>query len=63
MTIKELKQIIQDLPDGMDVFMDERLTEFKFGLVNSAKVKEIGFQEDPYSEIMARVNVLVLMED
>ncbi len=43
MTIKELREAIKDLPDNMEVFMYERQTEFAYGLVNSAKVKEIKF--------------------
>lgn len=46
MNIKELKAIIQDLPDTMDVFMDERLTEERYGLVNGATTREIPFFTD-----------------
>jgi len=63
MTIKELKEKIKDLPDHMDVFVDERLTEFRYGLVNSAKVKEINFMEEPDGEVLSTDNVLVLTED
>lgn len=65
MNIKELKAIIQDLPDTMDVFMDERLTEERYGLVNGATTREIPFftgdeeeDENPPTE-----TVLVLRED
>ena len=63
MTIKELKEKIKDLPDHMDVFMDERLTEFRYGLLNSAEVKEINFMEEPDGEVLSRDKVLVLTED
>lgn len=63
MTIKELKEIIKDKPDTMDVFLGERLTEFKYGLVNSAIVKEIGFQEMHDGEIIAYDKVLILTEE
>ena len=63
MIIKELKEIIKELPDTMDVFLDERLTEFQYGLVNSAKVREIDFMEDPNGDVMASDKVLVLSED
>lgn len=63
MTIKELKEKIKDLPDHMDVFVDERLTEFRYGLVNSAEVKEINFMEEPDGEVISRDKVLVLTED
>lgn len=65
MTIKELKQAIADLPDNMDVFVGERLTEFTYGLVNSAQVRSIEFKEDddPDSPVLANDTVLVLTED
>ena len=63
MTIKELREKIKDLPDNMDVFVDERLTEFRYGLVNTAEVKEINFMEEPDGEVLSRDKVLVLTED
>ena len=43
--------------------MDERLTEFKYGLVNGVSVKMIDFSEDPGGEAMASDVVLVISED
>lgn len=61
MTIKELKQKIADLPDNMDVFVDERYSEFKYGLVNSTYTKNIDFYEDPWDETpLASGTVLIL---
>ena len=48
MTVKQLKQELENLPDNMDVFLAERKTEFGYGLVNSAYTKEIYFTEDEY---------------
>lgn len=63
MTVKELKEKIANLPDNMDVFVAERKTEFTYGLVNSAFVKEINFVEDPYGEVVAQDYALVLDEE
>lgn len=66
MTIKELKNIIRDLPDNMDVFIGERVTEYAYGLVNSGLVKEIDFydEDDPENEdIQAKDEVFVLTEE
>lgn len=68
MTIKELKRKIADLPDSMEVFVAERKTEFSYGLVNSAYVKEIFFTEDEFpteNEIKKapKENVFVLDEE
>lgn len=67
MNVKELKEIIKNLPDEMDVFVSERVTEFGFGLVNSAYVKEIYFTEDEVAteeeiEQSPREKVLIIDE-
>ena len=43
MTVKELKQKIQDLPDNMDVFIQQTDWEFKCGLLTVAEPKDIDF--------------------
>ena len=63
MNIAELKAKIEHLPDYMEVFMDERSTEFRYGLVNSCAVREISFKEDPDGEVLSTDNVLVLSEE
>ena len=45
MTVKELKEKLNEYPDSMDVFLDERLTEFTFGLLNGIREQEILFYE------------------
>jgi hypothetical protein len=63
MTVKELKQKLEQYPDNMDVFLDERTTEFTYGLLNSISSKKINFKESPDdSEILARETVLILSE-
>lgn len=63
MTVKELKQKIENLPDLMEVFVDERVTDYTYGLVNTAMVKEIDFSEDPGGESLCSEEVLVLSEE
>lgn len=63
MTVKELKELIKDLPDTMDIFIDERFTEFKYGLVNSATVREINFMKDVNIDATDSYEALVLSED
>lgn len=63
MIVKELKEILASLPDNMQVFMDERKTEFRYGLVNSAEVKEIDFTEDVFGHVLAKEKVLALSEE
>lgn len=63
MTVKELKEKLATMPDNMDVFVAERKTEFTYGLVNSAYVKEINFIEEPSGEVLSRDKVVVLDEE
>jgi hypothetical protein len=63
MTVKELKAKLDNLPDDMYVLMDERLSEFKYGLVNSARVIKIDFHEGPSGEVLSTEDLLVLSED
>ncbi len=63
MTVKELKAKLEDMPDNMDVFMSERKTEYAYGLVNSAFVKEINFVDEPGGEALSRDKVVVLDEE
>jgi len=63
MTIAQLKEVIKDLPDNMDVFVGERLTEYTYGLVNTAEVREIDFVEEHESGDSTKEEVLILEED
>ena len=47
----------------MDVYLSERITEFTYGLVNSAYVKEINFMEEPNEKVLSKDKVLILDED
>jgi len=63
MTVKELIKELSQYPENMDVFMAERKTDFTYGLVNSTKVEEINFMEEPDGEVISRDNVVVIDEE
>jgi hypothetical protein len=63
MTIKELKEKLADLPDTMDVFIAPRVTDFAYGLVNSAYVEEINFSEEPGGKSLGSDKVFILDEE
>ena len=50
MTVKELREKLTGYPDNTPVYMDERKTEFAYGLVNGVYAKEISIQDDPYDD-------------
>jgi len=62
MTVKELKNQLENYPDHMDVFVAERKTEFAYGLVNSVTSKEINMAEEPGGEVLARDTVVIIDE-
>jgi len=63
MTVKELKQKLNEFPDNMDVFVSERVTDFAYGLVNSAYIKEINFMEEPGGEVLSSDKVVIIDEE
>lgn len=63
MTKQELIKSLKKYPDNMEVFIDERLTEFRYGLLNSVRSKEIVFMEEPEGEPLAEAEVIILCED
>lgn len=63
MNVKELKERLNNLPDDMEVFMGEVLTDFTYRLVNGVKTEEIGFCEEEGGEELARDTVVILTED
>jgi len=62
MTVQQLREALVGLPDNMDVFIADRKTEYPFGLVNSAKVIPITFEEESSGE-EATTNCLGLDEE
>jgi hypothetical protein len=63
MNIGKLKQAIANLPDDMEVFIGERLTEEAYGLVNSVREQTITVGDDEDADIYAQMRVFVLTED
>jgi len=66
MTVKELKQALASYPENMDVFVAERKSDFAYGLVNSVRMEEITFVENPDFEkgdVQAKDTVVILDEE
>lgn len=63
MTVKQLKQALDEFPDNLEVFVAERKTEFRFGLVNNVYDKLINFSEEPDSKPLAKSKVVVIDEE
>lgn len=63
MTIAQLKQAIAELPDDMDVFIEEPEIGFHYSMVNKVEVREISFYEsEDGTGVTAKDNVLVLTD-
>jgi hypothetical protein len=65
MTKAELVKALEKYPDDMDIFIDERQTDFTYGLLNSVTVKRVTFSEDPdyITDVSAEEDVIVLSEE
>lgn len=62
MTVKELKKKLEQYPDNMDVFIDERVTDFSYGLFNTVSSKVVDFMEEPGGVSLCKDTVVVLSE-
>lgn len=63
MTVKQLKEKLNEFPDHMDVYVAERVTDFRYGLVNSISVREINFCDESEGEVLATDKAVVLDEE
>lgn len=65
MTVKELKTKLNQIPEHLEVFVDERQTDFRYGLVKTVKLDHISFYEDPEDEefLLENVEVVILTEE
>lgn len=63
MTASELIKELEKYPPNMDVFMDERLTEFKYGLLNRVRSQEINFIDEYGDCKPGKDRVIILSED
>lgn len=62
MTIKELKEKIKDLPDDMEVMLEQTKEEFKYGLLNTIKVNEELFI-DPFFRVTLMTDESIILSD
>lgn len=63
MTVKQAMEELSKYPPTMELFMAERLTEFKYGLINSIRPKVIDFVEDPGGPVLGRDKALIISEE
>lgn len=59
---EDLIKFLQGIDGNPEIYIEERVTEFRFGLVNSATLKEIEFSEDPGGEPIGKGVVIVISE-
>ncbi len=62
MTKKELLNLLEPYNDNMEIFLDERNTDFKYGLLNSVSKVMVNFSEDEDGQILASDECIILSE-
>lgn len=62
MNIKELKEAIKDLPDNMDVMIEQTNDESRYGMANEVEVENVKFQDGDNDEVFAEVDCLVIRD-
>lgn len=64
MTVKDLKKAIADLPDHMDVMVEQTNDEGRYGMSERVEVRAVLFQDEEIpSEEWDRVECLVISDD
>lgn len=61
MLVKELRKRLEELPDNMDVFIEQTNTEFALSLVNKAEVKTVRFMDA--KEVHAKDECFVISDE
>jgi hypothetical protein len=63
MTVKQLRDKLCNYPEHWEVYLDERKTEFTYGLLNTVSEREITILESEDGEDFPEKDVVVLSED
>lgn len=63
MNLGEFRKATSHLSDATDLFMGERLTDFRYGLVNSATFKEINMSEEPDGSGECATQEAIILEE
>jgi hypothetical protein len=60
MIAKELKALLENVPDNMDIFIEKFDDDFGCSLANQAKVKSVGMRD---GKLYAEVDVFVISDE
>lgn len=60
MTVKELKQKLENLPENLEVFIEQNNSEFQYSLSNSVSDMVIEFSD---GDLKAEDTVVVIRDD
>lgn len=63
MTIKQLKQKIKDLPDHMDVAIQQENTDFALSFAETGLVVKANFSEEPGGKVLAKDDVFLISDE
>jgi len=63
MLVKELIKRLEEMPQDMEVYMAERTSDFRYGLLSKVLKREIIFSEHCEGEVLSREEVVILDED
>lgn len=63
MTLGEFRKLTDKFPDHLDLFIEERITDFMYGLVESVEKKKINFSEAPEGKSLVKAEVIILSDN
>ena len=62
MTVKQLREALEGVPDHLDVYLDAEVDEFGLAYAGKAEVQNIPFKEEPGGKTLCRENVFVITD-
>ncbi len=63
MIVKELKKILENVPDHMDIFIKQTNHEFPNSLAQSGEIKKIAFSESEGGPVLAKDNAFIITDE
>jgi hypothetical protein len=63
MTVKELKQTLENVPDDMDVFFQQTNTEYPLSMVTEAEIKRVPFYDESDEELEGEDDVFLITDN
>jgi len=63
MNVKQLKEILKNIPEHLEVVIQQENDEFPLSLAETAHIVRAGFSEDPGGKVLAKEDVFLITDE